>query len=178
MHFFQDSVEYLGHIVSKEGISNSPHKVSAIADVPSPTDASKLSSFLGMVNHYGKFIKNLTDPCDPLNKLLRKSITWNWTDQCQQTFTKIKEALISADVLAHFDPSLSLGITCDANIVAALFHSYPDGSEHPIANASKSLSNTVLKLNEKPLVSYSVLESSISFSTEEHLPCSLITNCY
>jgi len=51
MQIFQDSVEYLGHIVSKEGISTSPDKVSAIVDVPSPTDVSKLRSFLGTVNH-------------------------------------------------------------------------------------------------------------------------------
>jgi len=75
---------------------------------------------------------------------LRKSITWNWTDQCQQNFAKIKEALISADVLAHFDPSLPLGIACDASSIgigAVLFHSYPDGSECPIAYASKSLAS-------------------------------------
>jgi len=107
--FFQDSVEYLGHIVSKEGVSTSPDKVSAIADVSSPTDVSKLRSFLGMVNHYGKFIKNLTDLCAPLNKLLRKGITWNWTGQCQQNFTRIEETLISADFLAHFDPKLAIG---------------------------------------------------------------------
>ena len=139
--FFQDSVEYLGHIMSKEGISISPDKVSAIADVPSPTDVSKLHSFLVMVNHNEKFIKNLTDLCAPLNKLLRKSITWNWTEQCQQNFAKIKETLISGDVLAHFDPSLPLGITCDASSIcigAILFHSYP---ERPIAYASKSLTS-------------------------------------
>jgi len=143
--FFQDSIEYLGHIVSKEGVvSTSPDKVSTIADVPSLTDVSKLHSFLGMVNHYGKFIKNLTDLCAPLNKLLRKAVTWNWTGQCQQNFTRIKETLISADVLAHFDPSLPLGIACDASSIgigAVLFHCYPDGSERPIAYASKSLTS-------------------------------------
>ena len=61
--FFQESVEYLGHIVSKQGISTSSRKVSAIANVHPPTDVSELRSFLGMVNHYGKFIKNLTDLC-------------------------------------------------------------------------------------------------------------------
>jgi len=77
MHFFQ---EYLGHIVSKGGISTSPQKVSAIADIHPPTDVSKLHSFLEMVNHYGKFIKNLTDLCVPVNRLLRKDIMWDWTE--------------------------------------------------------------------------------------------------
>ena len=142
--FFQESVEYLGHIVSKQGISTSPRKVSAIANVHPPTDVSKLRSFLGMVNYYGKFIKNLTDLCAPLNNLLRKGISWNWTDGCQRNFDKIKEVLTSADVLAHFDPKLPLGLACDTSSIgigAVLFHFYPDGSERPIAYASKSLTS-------------------------------------
>ena len=98
-----------------------------------------------MVNHYGKFIKNLTDLCAPLNKLLRKGITWDWTDECQRNFDKIKEVLTSADVLAHFDPKLPLGLACDASSIrigAVLLHSYPDGSERPIAYTSKSLTST------------------------------------
>ena len=67
--FFQESVEYLGHIVSKEGIHTSEKKIAAITNVPLPTDVSTLRSFLGMVNHYGKFIKNLIDLSVPLNKL-------------------------------------------------------------------------------------------------------------
>ena len=70
--FFKESVEYLGHIVSKDGIHASKRKVKAITSVPPPIDVSKLRSFLGMVNHYGKFVKRLTDLSAPLNKLLIK----------------------------------------------------------------------------------------------------------
>ena len=142
--FFQESVEYLGHIVSKDGIHTSKKKIKAITDVPAPTDVSKLRSFLGMVNHYGKFVKSLTELNAPLNKLLRKDEPWNWTEECQTSFLKIKDALTSTDVLAHYDPSLPLGLACDASSVgvgAVLFHKYPDGSERPIAYASKSLTS-------------------------------------
>ena len=59
-------------------------------------------------------------------------------------FLKIKEALTSTDVLSHFDPKLPLGVACDASSVgvgAVLFHKYSDGSERPIAYASKSLTS-------------------------------------
>ena len=79
--FFEESIEHLGHIVSKDGIYASKRKVKAITSVPPPTDVSKLRSFLGMVNHYGKFVKRLTDLSAPLNKLLRKDEQWNWTNK-------------------------------------------------------------------------------------------------
>ena len=91
--FFQESVKYL-HIVSKDGIHTSKRKIKAITSVPPPIDVSKLRSFLGMVNRYGKFVKSLTDLSAPLNKLLRKDEQWNWTDECQTSFLKIKDALM------------------------------------------------------------------------------------
>ena len=97
-----------------------------------------------MVNHYGKFVKSLTELNAPLNKLLRKDEPWNWTEEYQTGFLKIKDALTSTDVLAHYEPNLPLGLACDASSVgvgAVLFHKYPDGSERPIAYASKSLTS-------------------------------------
>ena len=97
-----------------------------------------------MVNRYGKFVKSLTDLSAPLNKLLRKDIPWDWTDECQTSFEKIKKALTSTDVLAHYDPNLPIGLARDASSVgvgAVLYHTNPDSSERPIAYASKSLTS-------------------------------------
>ena len=87
--FFQESVEYLGQVVSREGIHPSSKKIEAILKVQPPTDLSELRSFLGMVNHYGKFIQFLADLSAPLNKLLRKDTPWQWTSECQQSFDQI-----------------------------------------------------------------------------------------
>ena len=95
-----------------------------------------------MVNHYGKFIHFLADLSAPLNNLLRKDTPWQWTEECQQSFEQIKEALTSTKVLAHYDSKLPVGLACDASAVgvgAVLFHRYEDGAERPIAYASKSL---------------------------------------
>ncbi|KAL7834748.1 hypothetical protein SRHO_G00289950 [Serrasalmus rhombeus] len=70
--FFQESVEYLGHIIDAAGLHKSPEKVCAIIDAPAPGDVSQLRSFLGMLNYYGRFIPDLATVLKPLNELLNK----------------------------------------------------------------------------------------------------------
>ena len=72
MLFFQDKVEFLGKVVTKEGIVASSGKVEAVLKVPPPQSLTQLRSFLGIVNHYRKFVPLLADLNDPLNHLLKK----------------------------------------------------------------------------------------------------------
>lgn len=80
--FLQDKVEYLGQVVSAKGFYPSPKKVSAVLNMPEPTNVSELRAFLGMVQHYSKFLPGLADLSSPLNKLLRKNTTWCWSEEC------------------------------------------------------------------------------------------------
>ena len=139
--FAQSSVEYLGHTLSAEGISKGS-KVEAVLNMPPPTDVSSLKSFLGSVQFYGKFVCNLATITEPLYRLTKKANPWKWGDEEQAAFDKLKNVLSSDQVLVHFDPDKTLGLACDASNVgigAVLFHRYPDGSERPIANVSKTL---------------------------------------
>ncbi len=102
------SVEYLGHQISKEGIQALPSKVDAIAQAPEPKNVQELRSFLGLLNYYGKFIKNLLYP---INQLLEAS---EWTQECQEAFTEAKKQLTSSDVLTHYDPDLPINMAADA----------------------------------------------------------------
>jgi transposase InsO family protein len=139
--FAQPQVEYLGHRLSKEGIAKGP-KVDAVRNMPEPTDVSSLKSFLGSVQFYGKFLKNLSTEAEPLHRLTKKGVTWQWESEEKRAFQKLKDMLGSDDVLVHYDPTKKLGIACDASeigIGAVLFHRYEDGSERPIANVSKTL---------------------------------------
>ena len=143
-YFAQPSVEYLGHTLSRQGVSKGP-KVDAIVKMPPPTDVSGLRSFLGAVQFYGKFIPNLSTMTEPLTRLTRKETPWKWEAEQQAAFQRLKDELCKDTVLAHYDPHLEIGVSCDASQVgigAVLFHRYPDGSERPIANASKTLSPT------------------------------------
>ena len=142
--FAKPSVEYLGHTLSRDGIAKGP-KVDAVINMPAPADVSGLRSFLGSVQFYGKFIPDLATISEPLTRLTRKGQPWTWSSAEQNAFQRLKDALCTDAVLAHFDPKLDIGISCDASNVgigAVLFHRYPDGSERPIDNASKTLTDT------------------------------------
>ena len=139
--FAQSSVEYLGHTLSAEGISKGS-KVKTVLKMPPPTDVSSLKSFLGSVQFYGKFIPNLASMAEPLYRLTKKATPWKWEDEEQAAFQQLKNVLSLDQVLVHFDPNKTLVLACDASIVgigAVLVHRYPDGSERPTANMSKTL---------------------------------------
>ena len=69
--FLQESVEYLGHQIDQTGIQVVPTKIDAIVNAAEPTNVQELRSFLGLLNYYGKFIRNLSSILHPLNRLLQ-----------------------------------------------------------------------------------------------------------
>ena len=93
----------------------------------------------------GKLIPKLSTLEAPLNHLLKKNAQWKWGAEEQASFQRLKDILCTGTVLAHFDPSQQIGIACNASekgIGAVLFHRYSDGSERPVANVSKTLTDT------------------------------------
>ena len=91
--FLRSSIEYLGHVVDKEGIHPTEEKVKAIKEAPAPTNVTQLRSFLGLVNYYNKFLPNLAANLTPLYSLLNKHIRWAWKDEQQVAFQCAKDAL-------------------------------------------------------------------------------------
>ena len=141
--FLSSSVEYLGHRIDAKGLHATPDKLQAITKAPTPKNVQELRSFLGLLNYYGKFIPNLATLLHPLNSLLRREATWNWTPACAEAFQKAKDTLISSQVLAHYSPELPIKMAADASaygVGAVISHVLPNGSEHPVAFASRTLS--------------------------------------
>lgn len=141
--FFQPSVEFLGHVIDAEGVHTSSKKVKAITDARAPRNVSELRAFLGLVNYYGRFVPSLASLLHPLYSLLRSEVQWKWSEECQQAFQEAKEKLVSAPVLTHYDVNLPIHMAGDASqygVGAVISHTMPDGSERPIAFASRTLS--------------------------------------
>ena len=139
--FLLSEVEYLGHVISKQGVKPSAKKVRAIIHAPQPTCVSQLKAFLGLVNYYCKFIPDLSSLLHPLYALLRKRREWKWGSQEEEAFVKAKEMLQSPRVLVHYNPDLPLVLATDASpygVGAVLSHQFPEG-ERPIAYASRTL---------------------------------------
>ena len=143
--FAQPRIEYLGHVLTSNGIAKSP-KVDAVIAMPPPRDVASLRSFLGSVQFYSKFLpSNFFTFAEPLYRLVQSGVAWTWSKQEDDAFTKLKSLLSTDTVLAHFDASVPISIACDVSNVgigATLFHRYPNGSERPIANVSKTLSKS------------------------------------
>ena len=138
------SVEYLGHIISAEGLQTSDSKVSGIVNAPTPKSVSELRSFLGLVNYYHKFLPDLATTLAPLYALLQKKQMWSWKQEQEEAFNHVKQLLQSSRVLVHFDPSLPLILECDASpygVGAVLSHRMANNDERPICFASRSLSD-------------------------------------
>lgn len=141
--FFQDTVEYLGHKISSAGISRCPDKTAAVSDAPRPENVTELRSWLGLVNYYGKFIKDLATKMAPLYKLLSKDTRFKWSKEAETAFQQIKSEVMSDTTLMAYDDTLPLLLATDASSIglgAVLSHRLPDGTERPIYFASRMLS--------------------------------------
>ena len=140
--FLQPSVNFLGHRVDADGIHTTDEKLKAIVEAPAPKNIQELRSFLGLINYYGKFIPNAATTLNPLNNLLHKDVKWKWSKDCQKGFLLAKEKLTSSKVLTHYNPVLPIRMAADASaygIGAVIAHILPDGSERPVAFASRTL---------------------------------------
>ncbi|UYV83550.1 hypothetical protein LAZ67_23001442, partial [Cordylochernes scorpioides] len=140
--FLQKEIEYLGHLVTGEGIRPLDHKVQAIQKAKMPTNISDLRSFLGLVNFYGKFIPNLPELLKPLHELLHKKRPWVWTKECGEAIDKCKNSITSERVLVPYDTTLPLCLATDASQigVGAVLSHIIEGQERPIMFASRTLS--------------------------------------
>ena len=107
-----------------------------------------LKAFLGLINYYCKFLPKLSTILNPLYSLLHKNRKWNWKSEQEQAFKKGKELIRSPTVLAHYDGTHTLVLTCDASPIevgAVIAHRTKEGAERPIAFASRTLSPTEKK---------------------------------
>ena len=103
--FVKQRIEYLGHVVTPEGIFPDPSKVKVVENFPTPASLKELKSFLGLANYYRRFIKGFAEIASPRNALTKKGVTFCWSESCANAFDRLKRALSSAPVLAfpNFD---------------------------------------------------------------------------
>ena len=135
-HFFENSVEYLGHIISDEGVRVCPDKVVAVKEFPQPEGPTKVKSFLGLSGFYRRFVKDYSVIARPLYDLTKKKTVFKWNPKAQEAFDTLKEALCTAPVLQYPDFAKPMEIHVDAcpwGGGAVLCQKGADDLPHPIA---------------------------------------------
>ena len=138
-------MEYFALVLDREGIPSSPAKVQAVFKVCEPENRTELQSFLGLVNYYRKFIPNMSILVNPLNQLLSKDTPWCWCKECKVSFQALKDTLAWSNLSVHYNPKLEVQLAVDASPVglrAVISHITADGTERPIAYASRSLTKS------------------------------------
>lgn len=138
--FSLPQISYVGHIFDRHGISPDKSKIEAIIEMPKPKDIKELQRFLGMVNYLGSYIPNLSEETSILRDLLKKKNVWQWTENHDQQFNKLKSLICQSPTLIHYDVKKPVRMSVDASknaVGAVIFH-----EKHPIAYASKSLNKS------------------------------------
>ena len=141
--FFRKEVEFLGHVITAEGLKPNPAHTAAVTNFPEPRDIKGIRQFVGLASYYRRFISNFAKIAHPLHALTRKGAPFHWTKECQEAFTSLKNKLSSAPVLSYPDFCKDFVLETDASIRglgAVLSQKQSDGKLHPIAFASRALS--------------------------------------
>ena len=99
--FAELSVEYLGHVVSAEGIQTDTKKREALQMFPVPGDLKTLRSFLGLASYYHRFVPNFSKVAGPLHALTKKDAPYVWSPECQDAFERLKMLLTTAPILCY-----------------------------------------------------------------------------
>ena len=107
--------EFLGHIVSSEGISTSSAKTKAVESWRVPRNITEVRPFLGLCSYYRKFVKDFASIAKPLHDLTAKDKSFKWSEDCQISFDKLQQVLMTEPILAHKDFSKEFILDTDAS---------------------------------------------------------------
>ncbi|GJP83339.1 hypothetical protein CLOP_g13504 [Closterium sp. NIES-67] len=138
--FLKEELEFLGHIISTEGVHVDPKKIEAVRTWKTPENVKELQQFLGFANYYNRFVPQYAKLAAPLTNLLKKNTPYKW-ERHQEAVEQLKQALTSAPVLILPDPERDYVIEADASdqaVGAVLMQDQGNGLQ-PIAYLSKKL---------------------------------------
>ena len=141
----KEEIAFLGHIISAEGVRPDPSKISAISELPDPTNVDELRRYLGMINYLSRYIVNLSSISKPLNELLQKDTEWCWGQAQHEALLTIKNLISCAPTLAYYDAKKITIVEADSSsygLGGVLLQVQEDGNTKPIAYCSRTLTLT------------------------------------
>ena len=115
--FLCPKVQYLGHVISLEGVAPDPEKVEKVKNYPVPTNPTEVRQFLGLASYYRRFMKDFARIAKPLYSLTCKDVKFEWSRACRDAFEALKSLLVTAPVLAYprFEEGVEFVVETDAS---------------------------------------------------------------
>lgn len=140
--FHMTQMVFMGLVLSDNGIGPAEDKVKAIVDAREPQSASEVRSFLGLANYNARFIPDFATVAEPLRRLTKKGVHFEFGEEQKNAFNELKRRLSSAETLGYFDKDAKTLIIADASPVGlgAILIQEQQGRKRVISYASKSLS--------------------------------------
>jgi hypothetical protein len=108
-------VQFLGHVLTLEGISMDPSKVQDVLNSKSPKSVHQIRQFLGLAGYYRRFIPDFFKIAQPMTKLLQKDVKFVWSPACEEAFQALKNYLTTTPALAQPDIERPFDLYCDAS---------------------------------------------------------------
>jgi hypothetical protein len=157
-----DEGKLLGHIITKDGVKMDPERVQVIQRVPLPKTKKALQSFLGQINFVRRFIPNLAETMKPIQRLLKKDVKFEWTEEGRRAFKSIKDAISKYPVLIspNYDKDFQIfSFASEDTIVGVLLQKNDESQEQPIAFMRKALQNSELNYTTMEKQAYALVKS-------------------
>lgn len=153
--FLKTELQYLGHIVTLNGVTPDPMKIKAIEEFPKPKTQKDIKSFLGLIGYYRRFLPKFSQLSKPLNDLLKKDRRWKWETEQEDSFNELKRQITNPPVLQFPDFTQPFVLTTDASdfAIGSILSQGKIGEDKPIAFASRSLSTAE--------INYSTIEKEL-----------------
>ena len=147
MRFLKLETNYLGFVISENGVQPDQKKVEAIRSLPAPTWVREVQSFIGICSYYRRFIQNFSQIAEPIVALTRKYAHFKWSDTHQKAFEFLKDSLTSVPLLVYPDSKKPYTLFTDASdiCIGACLTQECDGDEKPVYYLSHKLSNSQCK---------------------------------
>ena len=141
--FLRHEVNYLGHIISEDGVKPDPKKIEAVSKFPRPKKVKNIKQFLGLAGYYRRFIPDFSKVAKPLTQLLKKDTPFKWAENQENAFNNLKTALMTKPILQYPDFSKPFNLTTHASgyAIGGVLSQGPIGKDLPIAYASRLLNS-------------------------------------
>lgn len=145
--FCKSAVKYMGHVVSRDGLTLDPVNSHRVGELPVPRSPTEVRAFLGLCSYYRRFVHKYAFIAHPLHRLTQKHVPFEWTDECSTAFQTLKDALTSPPIMAfpNFHQPFILSTDASNYAVGAVLSQVQNGNERVIAYASHVLTRTEKK---------------------------------